>query len=161
MKINNVEDTLNIRRLVPYLGTENIPHGGECSMRISRIRRRNPDGVLQHFRCHITNSFTQELFYRACLFGIVHMRSGCFAILRECLLCRTLPSKTRTSRCWRHTDAALPYPCTLGWHFWDLVMLIQQGYCNKEGTMSWREATTTRKLQFVGEPLNTAYQNIL
>jgi hypothetical protein len=34
MMIKNVEDTINIRRLTPYLDTDNIPHGGECSMRI-------------------------------------------------------------------------------------------------------------------------------
>ena len=43
MKINDVEDTINIRRLTPYLGTDNIPHGGECNMRTSRVRRRNPN----------------------------------------------------------------------------------------------------------------------
>ena len=43
MKVKNVEDTYNIRRLTPYLGTENIGHGGECSMRTSRVRRRNPN----------------------------------------------------------------------------------------------------------------------
>jgi hypothetical protein len=30
MMIKNVEDTINIRRLTPYLGTDDIPHGGEC-----------------------------------------------------------------------------------------------------------------------------------
>jgi transposase InsO family protein len=43
MKVKNVEDTYNIRRLTPYLGTEDIGHGGECSMRTSRVRRRNPN----------------------------------------------------------------------------------------------------------------------
>jgi hypothetical protein len=32
MMIKNVEDTINIRRLTPYLDTDNIPYGGECSM---------------------------------------------------------------------------------------------------------------------------------
>jgi transposase InsO family protein len=41
MQVKNVEDTYNIRRLTPYLGTEDIGHGGECSMRNSRKRRRN------------------------------------------------------------------------------------------------------------------------
>jgi hypothetical protein len=41
MQVKNVEDTYNIRRLTPYLGTEDIGHGGECSMRNSRVRRRN------------------------------------------------------------------------------------------------------------------------
>jgi transposase InsO family protein len=40
LKVNNVEDTYNIRRLAPYLGTDNIDHGGECSMRTSRAKRR-------------------------------------------------------------------------------------------------------------------------
>ena len=41
--INNVEDTINIRRLTPYIRTEDIAHGGECNMRTSRVRRRNPN----------------------------------------------------------------------------------------------------------------------
>jgi hypothetical protein len=41
MIIKNVEDTINIRRLTPYLGTDDIPHGGECNMRNSRVRRAN------------------------------------------------------------------------------------------------------------------------
>jgi hypothetical protein len=41
LKVNNVEDTYNIRRLTPYLGTESIDHGGECSMRTSRVKRRH------------------------------------------------------------------------------------------------------------------------
>jgi hypothetical protein len=40
LKVNNVEDTYNIRQLTPYLGTESIDHGGECSMRTSRAKRR-------------------------------------------------------------------------------------------------------------------------
>jgi transposase InsO family protein len=40
LKVKNVEDTYNIRRLTPYLGTEDIDHGGECSMRTSRAKRR-------------------------------------------------------------------------------------------------------------------------
>ena len=40
MKVKDVEDTYNIRRLTPYLGTDDIGHGGECSMRTSRKRRR-------------------------------------------------------------------------------------------------------------------------
>jgi len=43
MIVKNVEDTINIRRLTPYLATEDIPHGGECSMQTSRVRRRNQD----------------------------------------------------------------------------------------------------------------------
>jgi hypothetical protein len=40
LKVNNVEDTYNIRRLTPYLGTESIDHGGECKMRTSRAKRK-------------------------------------------------------------------------------------------------------------------------
>ena len=40
MKVKNVEDTYNIRRLTPYLGTDDIGHGGECSMRTSKTKRR-------------------------------------------------------------------------------------------------------------------------
>jgi hypothetical protein len=43
MIINNVEDTISIRRLTPYLGTDDIHHGGECSMRNSKVRRANQD----------------------------------------------------------------------------------------------------------------------
>ena len=43
VSINNVEDTINIRRLTPYIRTEDIAHGGECNMRTSRVRRRNPN----------------------------------------------------------------------------------------------------------------------
>jgi hypothetical protein len=32
VKVNNVEDTFNIRRLTLYLRTESNDHGGECSM---------------------------------------------------------------------------------------------------------------------------------
>jgi hypothetical protein len=39
LKVNNVEDTYNLRRLTPYLGTESIDHGGECSMQTSRVKR--------------------------------------------------------------------------------------------------------------------------
>jgi transposase InsO family protein len=40
LKVNNVEDTYNIHQLTLYLGTESIDHGGECSMRTSRVKRR-------------------------------------------------------------------------------------------------------------------------
>jgi transposase InsO family protein len=40
LKVNNVEDTYNIRQLTLYLRTESIDHGGECSMRTSRVKRR-------------------------------------------------------------------------------------------------------------------------
>ena len=43
MKVDDVEDTYNIRRLTPYLGPEDINHGGECSMRTSRVRRRRQE----------------------------------------------------------------------------------------------------------------------
>jgi hypothetical protein len=41
LKVNNVEDTYNIWRLTPHLGTESIDHGGECSMQTSRVKRKN------------------------------------------------------------------------------------------------------------------------
>ena len=40
MKVKKVEDTFNIRRLTPYLGPDDINHGGECSMRTARAKRR-------------------------------------------------------------------------------------------------------------------------
>jgi hypothetical protein len=43
MIVNNVEDTYNIRRLTPYIGPNDIVHGGECSMRTSKRKRRNPN----------------------------------------------------------------------------------------------------------------------
>jgi hypothetical protein len=43
MMIKNVEHTINIRRLTIFLGTDDIPHGGECSMRNSKVRRANQD----------------------------------------------------------------------------------------------------------------------
>jgi hypothetical protein len=43
MMIKNDGDTINIRRLTPYLNTDNIPHGGECSMQNSWVRRANQD----------------------------------------------------------------------------------------------------------------------
>jgi hypothetical protein len=39
-KVNNVEDTYNIRQLTLYLGTESIDYGGECSMQIFRAKRK-------------------------------------------------------------------------------------------------------------------------
>ena len=42
LKVKNVEDTYNIRRLSPYLEPNTIAHGGECSMRISKAKRRRP-----------------------------------------------------------------------------------------------------------------------
>jgi hypothetical protein len=43
MQVNNVEDTYNIRRLTPYLGTEDIVHGGECSMPTTKRKRTRKD----------------------------------------------------------------------------------------------------------------------
>jgi hypothetical protein len=42
MQVKNVEDTFNIRRLTPYLGPDDANHGGVCSMRNSRVKRRRP-----------------------------------------------------------------------------------------------------------------------
>ena len=41
LTVNSVTDTYNIRRLVPYLSENDIDHGGECNMRISKRRRKN------------------------------------------------------------------------------------------------------------------------
>ncbi len=43
LKVKNVEDTYNIRRLTPYLEPNTITHGGECSMRTSRAKRRRQE----------------------------------------------------------------------------------------------------------------------
>jgi hypothetical protein len=43
MIIKNVDNTINIRRLTPYHDTDNIVHGGECSMQTSRVRRTDQD----------------------------------------------------------------------------------------------------------------------
>ena len=40
MKVNNVEDTYNIRRITPYIDPDDINHGGECSMRTTRRKRK-------------------------------------------------------------------------------------------------------------------------
>jgi hypothetical protein len=50
MMNQNVEDAINIRRLTPYLGTDDIPHGGECSKRNSKVK--NP--WLSHTIAHLT-----------------------------------------------------------------------------------------------------------
>jgi hypothetical protein len=41
LKVKDVEDTYNIRQLTLYLRTESIDHGGECSMRTSRAKRKH------------------------------------------------------------------------------------------------------------------------
>ena len=43
MKVKHVEDIYNIRRLTPYIGPETIDHGGECSLRTARAKRRRLD----------------------------------------------------------------------------------------------------------------------
>ena len=40
LKVKNVVDTYNIRRLTPYITSDTIDHGGECNMRTSRKRRK-------------------------------------------------------------------------------------------------------------------------
>ena len=40
LKVRNVEDTYNIRRLAPYLEPDTMNHGGECSMRTSKAKRK-------------------------------------------------------------------------------------------------------------------------
>jgi hypothetical protein len=39
LMVKSVEDTYNIRRLVPYHSETDLDHGGECNMRTSRKRR--------------------------------------------------------------------------------------------------------------------------
>jgi hypothetical protein len=43
IKVKKVEDTYNICRLTPLLGTESIDHGGECSMWTSRVKRKRSE----------------------------------------------------------------------------------------------------------------------
>jgi hypothetical protein len=40
IKVDSVEVTYNIRRITPYIAQGDITHGGECSMRNSRVKRR-------------------------------------------------------------------------------------------------------------------------
>ena len=40
IRVQNVEDTYNIRRITPYIAADDITHGGECNMRNSRVKRR-------------------------------------------------------------------------------------------------------------------------
>ena len=40
MKVGGTIDTYNIRRLTFYLESSDFDHGGECSMQISKTRRR-------------------------------------------------------------------------------------------------------------------------
>ena len=40
MQVKSVTDTYNIRRLAPYVEPDTSNHGGECSMRMSRKRRK-------------------------------------------------------------------------------------------------------------------------
>jgi hypothetical protein len=39
LKVKNIEDTYNIRRLTPYTSPDSSNHGGVCSMRTSKLRR--------------------------------------------------------------------------------------------------------------------------
>jgi hypothetical protein len=43
LKVKNVEDTYNIRRLIPFHDADTIAHGGECSMRTSKAKRKRKD----------------------------------------------------------------------------------------------------------------------
>jgi transposase InsO family protein len=40
LKVRNVEDTYNIRHRTPYLEPDTMNHGGECSMRTSKAKRK-------------------------------------------------------------------------------------------------------------------------
>mgnify|MGYP006959998310 CR=1 FL=1 len=39
LKVNAVEDTYNIRRIIPYYVAPDPDHGGECNMRTSKKKR--------------------------------------------------------------------------------------------------------------------------
>ena len=41
LMVKSVEDTYNVRRLVPYHSETGIDHGGECNMRVSKKRRKH------------------------------------------------------------------------------------------------------------------------
>jgi hypothetical protein len=40
LKVKSVEDTYNIRRIMPYHSAPDPDHGGECNMRISKQKRK-------------------------------------------------------------------------------------------------------------------------
>jgi transposase InsO family protein len=40
LRVKSVEDTYNIRRLIPFHAESDLDHGGECSMRTSKRRRK-------------------------------------------------------------------------------------------------------------------------
>jgi hypothetical protein len=40
LKVNAVEDTYNIRRIIPYHTSPDPDHGGECNVRTSKKRRK-------------------------------------------------------------------------------------------------------------------------
>ena len=41
LKVNAVEDTYNIRRIIPYHTAPDPDHGGECNMRTSKKKRKH------------------------------------------------------------------------------------------------------------------------
>ena len=41
LKVNAVEDTYNIRRIIPYYAAPDPDHGGECNMRTSKKKRKH------------------------------------------------------------------------------------------------------------------------
>jgi len=41
LKVNSVEDTYNIRRIIPFHAAPDPDHGGECNMRTSKKRRKH------------------------------------------------------------------------------------------------------------------------
>jgi len=40
LKVNAVEDTYNIRRIIPYHTAPDPDHGGECNMRTAKNKRK-------------------------------------------------------------------------------------------------------------------------
>ena len=41
LKVNAVEDTYNLRRIIPYYAAPDPDHGGECNMRTSKKKRKH------------------------------------------------------------------------------------------------------------------------
>ena len=41
LKVNAVEDTYNIRRIIPYHTAPDPDHGGECNMRTAKNKRKH------------------------------------------------------------------------------------------------------------------------
>jgi hypothetical protein len=53
LKVKSVTDTYNIRRMLPYHKTDHSNHGGECSMRTSKKRRKKQPRVIPAGDSHV------------------------------------------------------------------------------------------------------------